>query len=210
MKYRIKICGITRTSDVKLVSTLGADMIGMIFYRRSPRFVSIPSAKEISKVSSPIIQKVGVFVNEENDRILEIAHKVGLDWVQLHGNESASDINYIKKHHLKVIKAFKIASKSDWNIVLKCRADLVLVDNMKADSQGGTGESFDWAIRPKQKISNLVLAGGLSADNLSEGIKLFKPAMVDLNSGVESSPGIKSAKKLKEIFRLCRRLQFDR
>jgi phosphoribosylanthranilate isomerase len=209
-RFRIKVCGITRPVDADRVAELGGDMIGLIFHRPSPRFVTIAKAREISRAGSPILDKVGVFVDEEIETILKVAEKVRLSTVQLHGNEPARNIARLQREGFKVIKAIGIKDRNAFAIVDRCRADLVLLDRISADQRGGSGKTFDWSIRPKKKIRNLVLAGGINSDNVAEGVKLFDPLVVDVNSGVESKPGFKSAKKLNTFFAVCDRLRYGR
>ncbi|MFQ5498035.1 MAG: N-(5'-phosphoribosyl)anthranilate isomerase [Candidatus Zixiibacteriota bacterium] len=204
---RIKICGITRPRDARLAERLGADMIGLIFAPKSPRRVTFSRASEIVRDLSPLLARVGVFVDEEPDRMIAAADRFGLDYIQLHGSESAVVIRTLQRRRLKVIKAFQMHKIGDDLPLRRSRADMVLLDNISATQRGGTGQTFDWSLAPKKTIPNLVLSGGLTADNLSEGVKRFAPAMVDINSGVESSPGIKSPSKLKALFERYRKIQ---
>ncbi|MEA2031932.1 MAG: phosphoribosylanthranilate isomerase [candidate division Zixibacteria bacterium] len=208
--FVVKVCGFTRPKDAALAAQLGADMIGMIFYRKSPRWVSQKIAKTIVSIIPPTVARVGVFVDLDTNAVLRVARRLQLDYIQLHGDYSKKDINRIHLGGFKVIKVFHITTKSDYTSVMTSSADLVLLDNRTGGRSGGTGQRFDWGISPPKKISNLVLAGGITADNVEEGIKRFSPLMVDVNSGVESSPGIKSAAKLRDFFTLCNRLRYGK
>ena len=205
---KIKVCGLTRPSDAVLAARLGADFAGMIFFRRSPRFVTIGQARKIVKALPPVVNRVGVFVNEDVERILTLAARLRLDWVQLHGDEPARDIVRLQKNNLKVIKAFRISERGDYRPVLSSGADLVLFDNALPDMPGGTGKRFDWTLKPPRRFDNVVLAGGVDVANLSEGIRRFRPLVVDVNSGVETSPGIKSPVKMRAFFKKANGLRY--
>ncbi|RKX25509.1 MAG: N-(5'-phosphoribosyl)anthranilate isomerase [Candidatus Zixiibacteriota bacterium] len=207
-KFRIKVCGITHPADAVLAAKCGADMIGMIFYRRSPRFANQATARSILRAIPPTMASVGVFVDEEQEKVLRIASKLHLDFVQLHGCESASYIASIRKHGFRVIKSFVIRRPSDFLAVLKSQADLCLLDHKTDKLHGGTGQPFDWSLRPPKKMTNLMLAGGVTAENLEEGVRAFDPLVVDVNSGVESAPGIKSKNKLKKFFMEADRIRY--
>ena len=206
--FHIKVCGITRVKDALLAGQLGADMIGMIFYSGSPRCVSFRVAQKITQHLPPTVDRVGVFVNERIDRILKIARQLRLDYVQLHGDETTKDILALKRNGLKVIKAYRVSAKADYAKLYTSKADLVMLDNVTPEQRGGTGQRFDWRLTPPRKIKNLMLAGGISADNIEEGLRIFDPLVVDVNSGVETEPGIKSAAKLKQFFQKCYQLRY--
>ncbi len=208
-KFRIKICGITRPGDARLAASLGADMIGMIFYRRSPRFVTQRQAAGIVAAIPATVRTVGVFVNEPTERVIKVVRKFRLDFVQLHGSEPAAPIKKLQNEGIKVIKGFGLRSGSDWKEVQACKADLVLVDNQSDEAHGGTGRTFDWSLKPKKKIENLMIAGGIGINNIEKVLELFVPCAVDVNSLVETRPGIKSRKKLIELFEFCNRLRYD-
>jgi phosphoribosylanthranilate isomerase len=205
--FRIKVCGITRLEDATFACSLGADMIGMIFSDKSPRFLSAPAARIIAGAVQNMCIRVGVFVNEEVRRILDTASSVGLDMVQLHGDETESEVKTIRDGGVKVIKAFAISKVTDFESVLKSNADYVMIDNRESARHGGTGRTFDWSIMPPQPVPNLVLAGGINHDNVADGVARFHPAVVDVNSGVETEPGIKSPDRLKQFFEECDRIR---
>jgi len=207
-RFQIKVCGITRVEDALLAAQLGADMIGMIFYRGSPRCLSVTAAQKIVRRLPATVDRVGVFVNEDVNIILKAAERLNLDYIQLHGDETTKEILTLKKNGCKVIKAYRIVSRSDYARLYASKADLVLVDNMTADQRGGTGQPFDWCLTPPKKIGNLVLSGGITADNIVAGVNKFAPLVVDVNSGVEIKPGIKSPAKLRRFFQVCDRLRY--
>ena len=209
-RFRIKVCGITRTKDAALAASLGADLIGMIFYRKSQRSVTQKAAQEIISALPPTVSRVGVFVDEDISKIIRLADKLRLDYVQLHGREPASHIVKLQREGYRVIKAFAIKTREDYRAVIRSRADLCLLDHQTERLAGGTGETFDWSVRPRRKIGNLVLAGGITVNNVATGVKLFKPLVVDVNSGVETRPGIKSSRRLKAFMAECDRIRYGR
>ncbi len=207
--FKIKVCGLTRASDASLAARLGADMVGVIFARKSPRFVGKRDAARILSAIPATVARVGVFVNEDIDRILKTAATLRLDFAQLHGDETAADIKALRREGLRVIRAFPVERQSDWKRLLTCKADLVLADNRAAGKPGGTGEAFNWSLKPPRALRNLVLAGGLNSDNVAAGVCAMRPLVVDVNSGVESSPGVKSLSKLKRFFKMCNELRYE-
>lgn len=209
-RFQVKVCGMTRPVDAELAVKLGADLIGLIFYSGSPRDLTMKRAKEITGVLPPTVDRVGVFVDADLNQILKTADKLRLDYVQLHGKVSASTIKSIGQQKIKVIQAYSIKSKSDWTSLSNSKADLILVDNSTANLPGGTGQQFDWSLKPDRRIDNLLLAGGINADNVAKGVRAFQPLIVDVNSGVERSPGLKSPTKLKQFFAVCDRIRYGK
>jgi len=208
--FKIKVCGITRPEDASLVAELGGDMIGLIFYRRSPRAVTIAQARAVVAAIPPTVSRVGVFVGDSVALILRRAEQLNLDYAQLHGEYRATDVTKLKVAGLRVIQVFQIVSASDYRSVTSSRADLILLDNAAPGLQGGTGEAFDWTLKPPRSIKNLVLAGGINAGNVEQGVRTFNPLVVDVNSGVESQPGVKSSRKLRQFFTECNRIRYGR
>jgi phosphoribosylanthranilate isomerase len=204
--FKVKICGISRTEDALRAVELGASLIGLIFYGPSPRYVSPEQAQRIRKALSPQIEGVGVFVNEKPDYMIEIALRVGLHVLQVHGELAEEDITTIHRAGLRVIQPFHVKDTADYKRVLDSRADYVMLDNATRELPGGTGTSFDWSLKPPRLIPNLVLAGGIHESNIEEGVRVFQPSIVDVNSGVEASPGVKSEQKMERLFEVCRRI----
>ncbi len=203
-RFRIKICGVTRPQDAVLAATLGVDLIGVIFYTGSPRVVTMQQAKAILDPLPPMVHRVGVFVHDTANSIIKRASLLHLDFVQLHGAQTESDIRAVRAAGFKVIKAF------DGNTTRTPRtaADIVMFDNQSEGELGGTGRQFDWPARPRKATPNLMLAGGINAQNVEEGVRLFRPLIVDVNSSVESAPGIKSKVKLTRFMRVCDRIRY--
>lgn len=191
----IKVCGITTLDAGLAVESSKADFIGFVF-APSKRRVSPKNAATISASLSPSLKKVGVFVNESKENIQFIAEKVGLDYIQLHGDESAA---FAKSLGWPIIKAFSIGSvRADTIRNFPC--DYYLVDSPPAEHRGGSGETFDWNRLTALKLDHkkLILAGGLSTENVAEAIETVRPAGVDISSGVETD-GIKDNQKINQF-----------
>jgi phosphoribosylanthranilate isomerase len=200
---KIKICGITNESDAHAAIEYGADALGFVFYAKSPRSVDQERAKEIIVSLPPGITTVGVFVDEQQDRIKEIVSLVGLDVIQFHGSESAEDCNIYDK----VYKAIRIQDLSDLDQLAKYNVLAYLLDTYSPDEHGGTGKTFNWDIAVEaKKYGNIILAGGLNPDNIEAAIKHVKPYGIDVSSGVEGKiEGIKDHSKLKLFIERARK-----
>jgi phosphoribosylanthranilate isomerase len=199
---RIKICGITNLEDALLAAELGADALGFIFYAKSPRKVDPEAARSIIAQLPPFVAAVGVFVDEAAALVQELVARVGLDWVQLHGQESPDYCRSLGRP--KVIKGFRI--KDDKSLPeLEPYRDAVqafLLDTYKPGQAGGTGAVFDWQLaREAQKYGRIILAGGLTSENVAQAIAIALPAAVDAASGTEAAPGKKDPAKLRAFFR---------
>jgi len=195
---KVKICGITNLDDALLCQTLGADALGFVFYQGSKRYVSPENASKIIENLSPFIIKVGVFVNESSERINSIASRIKLNAVQLHGDEtpkSASEINF------PAIKSFRISHHFDFSILDGYKNAYYLLDSFSKAQFGGTGNKFDWDLIPENLKNKIILAGGVSAENIEEIFSTIKPAAIDLSSSLESEPGKKDKEKVTEFFR---------
>lgn len=192
---RVKICGITRPEDAQAAADAGADAIGLVF-AESPRRIPPEQAAHILAVLPPFVTPVALFVNETADRIRAICRDLGLRTVQLHGDEPpelAAELG-----DLCVLKAFRIGSRDDLHAAEGYPAAAYLLDSRVPGRQGGTGTTFDWALL--QDIAwdrPVILAGGLTPDNVVEGIRQVQPYGVDTSSGVESEPGIKDAARVR-------------
>lgn len=202
--FQVKVCGVTRPRDAELAAQLGADMIGLIFYSGSPRRVSVAKASAVARSLPPVVDAVGVFVNEKAKIILGVADKCRLNWVQLHGDYTPDEIETIQRHGVRVIQAFRRSPAMSWRPILNSPADLVMIDNSM-----GSGKEFEFKSAPKS-LRNLVLSGGVSTSNLEKGIRTCRPLVVDVNSSVEIRPGIKSRVKMTRFFRLCNELRYGK
>jgi phosphoribosylanthranilate isomerase len=207
---RIKICGITEVSDALLATELGAHALGFIFYKKSPRYVTPEQARGIIGQLPPFVATVGVFVDEEAATVQKIAALAGLDWLQLHGRESPE---YCRSLGRRVIKGFRVKGEEVFPQIseFKGAAQAFLLDAYKPGTPGGTGESFDWKLARKMKnYGPLVLAGGLTSDNVAEAIRIAQPAAVDVASGVEAAPGRKDPAKLRAFIEAVKRMETGR
>ena len=199
---RVKVCGTTRLKDALLAVECGADAIGFIFYKKSPRCVTERVAKEICSKLPPFVHRVGVFVNEAAEKINRIADRCGLDVVQLHGDESPA---FCKKIKRRVIKAVRVKDASSLKEMSRYAVDAFLLDTYKDNQWGGTGEVFDWKLVARaKKFGPVILAGGLNPRNVKGAVNKVKPYGVDVSSGVELSPGKKDAKKVKAFLKAAR------
>lgn len=194
MRTRVKICGITRRQDAEFAIEMGADALGLVFYAPSPRAVTIAQAAEICRGLPPFVSIVGLFVNAHSAEIDATLEQVQLDLLQFHGDESA---HYCEQFARPYMKAVRMQRPDDLPIAAGDfqKASALLLDSYQTGVPGGTGQTFDWSmITPIDKP--LVLAGGLSAENVAAAIRQIRPYGVDVSGGVESAKGIKSNEKI--------------
>jgi phosphoribosylanthranilate isomerase len=197
---RIKICGITNLEDALLAAELGADALGFIFYSKSPRYVAPDSAREIITHLPPFVVTVGVFVDEATAVVRDLAAQIGLDWIQAHGQESP---DYCRSLGRRVIKGFRMKDASSLKDLepFQGAVQAFLLDTYKKGQVGGTGESFDWRLAwEAKKYGQIILAGGLTPDNVAQAIKVAQSQAVDTASGTEAAPGKKDPEKLRAFF----------
>jgi phosphoribosylanthranilate isomerase len=197
----IKICGITNMEDAVMAFAYGADALGFIFYEKSPRYVTPEAARRIVKTLPDNISKVGVFVNHDIHAVREIYKFCALDMIQLHGDESP---DYCREFPQSVlIKAISPSREEDLDIVHDYAARAVMIDTRESGLYGGTGKKSNWDLAVKLKeMRPLVLSGGLNASNILEAIRTVSPHAVDVNSGVELSPGKKDPKKVQSMIEM--------
>lgn len=195
---RVKICGLTRVEDALAAERAGADAIGLIFAARSKRRLTLERAATICEAVGPFVSRVGVFVDAPLEEVLETARTLKLSAVQLHGSEDAAYAEALRKR-VTVIKAFSFGRDAT-NVVQAFPADAVLIDGVDP----GSGIPFDWSAASRLRVPHLILAGGLTADNVAEAVKTLQPYAVDSASGVESSPGIKDARKIQDFVRAAK------
>ncbi len=198
--FRIKVCGITNWTDARRAIEGGSDALGFNFYPRSPRYIEPAQARRIAARLPKGVAAVGVFVNEPLEVIERIARQVGLDYVQLHGDESPEIVAGVAKR-IPAIKAIRVAPGFRAASLQKyCRATAFLLDGFHPRLRGGTGRTVDWSLaRRAGRYGPIVLAGGLRPDNVAAAIRSARPAAVDVSSGVESAPGRKDKVKLREF-----------
>ena len=196
---KVKICGITNLEDALLSAKFGADALGFNFYAKSPRYIAPEKAREIIEQLPAKVLKVGVFVNESLEKIVEIAAIAKLDALQLHGEETPEFARELKaKTNLEIIKAFRVSSEFKPEDVLKYEVDAILLDAYNPQEHGGTGETFDWeiAFKVKQIVSKLYIAGGLDSSNVDIAIRKVQPFAVDSCSRLEWELGKKEKRKV--------------
>jgi len=203
---RVKICGITNINDASICCDLGADALGFVFYKKSKRFINYSTAEKIIKYLPAFIAKVGVFVDNNVEEINQISQKIGLTHIQLHGNE---DIDFASQIILPVIKSFRIDEQFDFKKLHEYKNCEFLLDSFSHEALGGTGKSFNWNLIPKNLRDKIILAGGVSIENIEYIYKNIQPQAVDLSSSVEIKPGKKSHKKLKEFFKVVNNLRYS-
>ena len=206
-RTRIKICGITNVEDAVLAVNSGAHELGFNFFEGSSRYVAPETASSIAGKLPAATLKVGVFVNQTAERVLEIASVAGLNAIQLHGDEDAAFIDEIRKaSELTIIKALRVSPQFEPTEAVLFGADAILLDSYSSKEQGGTGATFDWDIA--KQVSNLVpilyVAGGLTPENVAEAIQKVRPYAVDVCSRIESTPGKKDEDKLKRFIAAVR------
>ena len=201
---KIKICGITNTEDALRAESLGADALGFIFYKKSKRYISPVEVKKITKELSPFTTKVGVFVNDTLQQINKVSEETGINVVQLYGNEDPDTLSNLL---LPVIKVFRINDKFDFGQLDNYMDFTILLDKHSDNDFGGTGKKFNWEIIPIDIRGKIILAGGISIEDLDSLMKKFKPAGIDLSSSLESEPGKKDRKKMEEFFKKVNQLR---
>ena len=198
MRTRVKICGITRSEDAQLAVDAGADAIGLVFYEKSPRFVSNALAAELSQIIPAFVSRVALFKDADKQMIESVLHTVEIDLIQFHGIET---VDFCEQFNRPYIKAIGMKGTEHDNSFLLANvekyrsAKAILLDGHAPGEAGGTGESFDWA-SIATVAKPIVLAGGLTPENVKQAIDLVQPFAVDVSSGVESSPGIKDKDKV--------------
>ncbi len=201
-QIKVKICGMTQLKDALFAVEQGADAVGFIFYKKSPRAVTMKTVREIIAKLPPLVDTVGVFVNETADRVNKIADYCGLDLVQLHGEESPA---FCRKIHRRVIKAFRVKDLQSIKQLEKYPVSGFLLDTFSDNLQGGTGKTFDWNLAlPAKKMGPVILAGGLTPRNIRQAVSRVRPYGVDVCSGVEESPGIKDLEKVRAFLKNIR------
>ncbi len=195
MRTRVKICGITREQDALDAIRLGADAIGLVFYPPSPRAVTITQAAAIVRRLPPFITVVALFVDASREGIAAVLNQVSIDLIQFHGNETPDDCS---GHGRPWIKAVRMREDTRLHAIEKRYADAsaLLLDAYQPGRPGGTGATFDWSAIPAELAPRIVLAGGLSAENIAAAIQQVNPYAVDVSGGVEQQQGIKDADKI--------------
>jgi phosphoribosylanthranilate isomerase len=211
----VKICGTTNLEDALTAVDAGADAVGFVFYEKSPRNISVEAAREIVEKLPERVEKVGVFVNEVEATLCDVADRTGLTCIQMHGDNEdphVADLVVAKRPKLKILAAISMLQARPDGSAMMWHPDVVhsfLLDSGDSSKHGGTGTIFDWSaslpvLGNIKKLGRVVTAGGLTPENVSEAIGILKPWGVDVVSGVEASPGKKDPEKVRAFVKAVR------
>jgi phosphoribosylanthranilate isomerase len=196
---KAKVCGITTPEDALTAANSGADAVGLVF-AESPRKLSVEQAREVANTLPDGVLKVGVFVDEEPEEVLRVVREVGLDYAQLHGDESPETVTFLRGEGVKVIKALRVRGAGSLAAMDKYEADLFLLDAWSEKARGGTGERFDWEVAKSYGgRGNILVSGGLTPENVREAIQFFEPYGVDASSSLEDAPGKKNGERVRRF-----------
>ena len=202
---RSKICGITRIEDALIAAEAGADAIGLVFYAKSPRAVSIQQARDIVAALPAFVTTVGLFVNASREELNDVLAGVALDLLQFHGDESPAEC---ESYQWPYIKALRVRPGDDIAQLAApyAKARGILLDTYVPGVPGGTGAAFDWSLVPSGLLQPVILAGGLSVANVQAAIEQVRPYAVDVSGGVEAGKGIKDAAKIRAFMQAVGRV----
>ncbi|VXC37161.1 N-(5'-phosphoribosyl)anthranilate isomerase [Pseudomonas sp. 8Z] len=202
-RVRSKICGITRVEDALAAVEAGADAIGLVFYAKSPRAVSIEQARAIVAALPPFVTCVGLFVDMPREALQALLREVPLDLLQFHGDESPTDCEGFSRPY---IKALRVRADQDVAALMApyTGACGILLDTFVEGVPGGTGAAFDWSLVPSEAGKPVILAGGLTPDNVAQAIAQVRPYAVDVSGGVEAAKGIKDASRIQAFLNAVR------
>lgn len=208
-RTRVKICGITSTQDAHFVCASGVDSIGLVFYEKSSRYVSIPQAKEICDSLAPFVTSVGLFFNPSSELVESALEEVQLDLLQFHGIESSEFCDSFNRPYIKAIGMADISSEEEFADICNqySHAQGFLVDSHATGEAGGTGKTFEWKNVPQKQVKPIILAGGLTPDNVGDALQQLDLYGIDLSSGVESKPGVKDPEKIMQLMNEVYRVQ---
>lgn len=198
MRIRTKICGITQVEDALIAAQAGVDALGLVFYAKSPRAVTVAQAQKIIAALPPFVSTVGLFVNASRGEINAILDELPLDVLQFHGDETAADCEGFARPYFRALRmqpGLDIAQLAEQYQ----SAQGILLDAWVPGVHGGTGERFDWTQIPASLAKPLILAGGLNADNVAQAMQQVQPWAVDVSGGVEANRGIKDADKMRKF-----------
>ncbi len=204
MTVRVKICGITRPIDALAAEKAGADALGFVFHPASPRYISPEDARMICREISPFIARVGVFVNRTEDFIIETVGRCGLSAAQLSGDEPA---DFLAGAPFPIIRAVRVRERGDVrSLAAYPPGSTIVLDSFTPGSYGGTGVPFDWDLLGADAARcRIIIAGGLTPQNVGKAVGRLRPFGVDVASGVEESPGIKDHAKMRRFIEIVRR-----
>jgi phosphoribosylanthranilate isomerase len=197
---RVKVCGLRREDDARLAVDLGATAVGFIFWPGSRRFIDPAKARAVAASLPEAVMRVGVFVDQEPGFVREVVDAVSLDGVQLHGSEAVADYAALD---VRLIKAIGVPDPFDASVIDSVPESVtLLLDAHDPERHGGTGRTIDWTVaRAVAARRQTILSGGLNPRNVAEAVDRVRPYMIDVSSGVESSPGIKDPVKLRAFFK---------
>ncbi|MBM3836571.1 MAG: phosphoribosylanthranilate isomerase [Verrucomicrobia bacterium] len=195
---KVKICGVTNLPDALAAVDAGADALGFMFYAKSPRCVSEHAAAEIIRALPPFVARVGVFVNADQETVGRAVESCGLDTLQFHGDEPP---DFCRKFRAAVIKAFRVRDETSLQTMAAYETEAWLLDAFVPGKLGGTGERFNWELarRATTLSRRVILAGGLTPENIREAVRQVRPYGVDVSSGVEVAPGKKNPGKVRDF-----------
>ena len=198
MSVKVKICGVTTPDQADMVQSFGADALGLVFYSSSPRYINAKVAKDIRKIINSNCLCVALLVNADVSFVYRVIEELKPDLLQFHGDESPS---YCHQFNYPFIRAVSMRQGLDINSIVRAYRPQggFLFDNGTNNKYGGTGESFDWTLLPKNRKFSLILAGGLLPQNVRDAVKIVGPEMVDVSSGVECSPGLKDPQLVNQF-----------
>lgn len=202
---RVKLCGMTRPEDARAAERYGADAIGFVF-AESPRRVTAEQARTISEAVGPFVTRVGVFVDAGIEAIRRVLKEVRLDVVQLHGNETPAEAEAVRSLGVRVVKAIRVRDAGSLAGLAAYDVDAFLLDAYVPGVAGGTGRTFEWALAEEAaRRYPVILAGGLTPENVAEAVAAVRPYAVDTSSGIESSPGVKDHERMREFITRARK-----
>lgn len=198
MRPLVKLCGITNLQDALFCAQAGADFLGFIFYKKSPRYIDPSKAQAIIGRLPQRVKSVGIFVNEERTTIEEIVRTTGVQIIQLSGDEPPGECEH---YPVDIWKCFRFRSEDETVIARNYNVSAVMLDGANDDRYGGSGSQPDLSIAVKMKrFHPVIVAGGLNPDNITETVQFVEPFAIDVNSGVEVSPGKKDHVRIRQLF----------
>lgn len=207
-RTRIKICGITRESDAQAAVRLGADALGLVFYPASPRYVDVAQAAAISRAVPPFVSVVALFVDADATTIETVLSQVRVDLLQFHGQENSADCEGFGRPYIKALRV-RSADTVIAEMANFPSASGFLLDAYSPQAPGGTGQCFDWSLFPRQSDKALILAGGLTPENVAAAITSTRPFAVDVSGGVEIAKGIKSPQLIERFIAGVKRVDTE-
>jgi phosphoribosylanthranilate isomerase len=194
----VKICGITRLEDALAAAEEGAAAVGFIFVRTSPRRIEAAAAAEIIEKLPPFLCPVGVFVNERREDVMATIERTGIRCLQFHGEEPPADTAGFP---VPVIKSFHVRDDFEPSMIASYPLPAYLLDTYAPGMHGGTGKTFDWRkAQVASRYGRIILSGGITPENAALAVRTVRPYALDVSSGVESSPGVKDRRKIRELF----------